>query len=170
MSDFRMSKSPTPNIRDNKSCPNSAKPTKAKKRVSFNDSLVQVHLIPNVSNILNIEKYKCYMRNSSAVTATMISSSPCTDMDTETYYQVNYQSVDSKFVPQESTANVDEKALNSESLNSDLCINEQNSNENDPNQNVISFSNQLNNSNNTQENSQNSNDLLTAKGNYKFLI
>ena len=107
------------------------------------------------------------MRNSTAVAATMITPSPYTDMDTDAYYQVNYQSVDSKFVPQESTANVDEKALNSESLNSDLCINEQNSNENDPNQNTISFPNQPN---NTQENSQNSNDLLIAKGNYKFLI
>ena len=159
MSDFRMSKSPTPNPRDNKSCPSSAKPTKAKKRVSFNDSLVQVHLIPNVSNILNIEKYKCYVRNS-ALTATMITSLPCTDGDSDAYYQVNYQSVDSKFVPHESTTNiVDERAVNSEAINSDLSVIEQNTNENDARQNI---NNQSNNSN--QENLPNLNEPLTGKG------
>lgn len=160
MSDFRMRKSPTPNPRDNKSCPNSAKPVKAKKRVSFNDSLVQVHLIPNVSNILNIEKYKCYMRNS-ALTATMITSSPCTEADSDAYYQVNYQSVDSKFVPHESTIIVDERTVNLETNNSDCCTIEQNSNENEAKQNINNNSNQ---SSNNQEGLQNLNEPLIGKG------
>ena len=36
---------------------------KTKKKVSFNETLVQVHLIPNLSNVLNVERYKLELKN-----------------------------------------------------------------------------------------------------------
>ena len=101
------------------------------------------------------------MRNS-ALTTTMITSSPCTEADSDAYYQVNCQSVDSKFVPHESTTNlVDERTVNLETNNSDYCTIEQNPNENEAKQNISNNSNQ---SSNNQEDLQNLNEPLIGKG------
>ena len=169
LSDFRVAKSLAANQRE-KFCSDIDKPMKTKKRVSFNDSLVQVHLIPNISNIINIEKYRYYMR-SPALAATMITSSPCTDLESETYYQVSYQTVDSKFVTQqpkennESTRrdNIDENKSCSKLNNTEPAVSQQNTNENHPNQENV---NTVNNATTpmTQESQQPPNDSIVTKG------
>ena len=94
-SDFRLVKSPRETASSNSSKLASSQ-IKAKKRVSFNDSLVQVHLIPNVSNILSVEKYKYQVKSSTTTTLTTISSNPAVplngatnDSDIESDYQFN---------------------------------------------------------------------------------
>jgi hypothetical protein len=63
-----------PSSLSSKSANSSGPIVKTKKRVSFNDSLVQVHLIPNISSFLNVEKYN-FNISSSMTTETSIPSS-----------------------------------------------------------------------------------------------
>jgi hypothetical protein len=89
-SDFRLVKSPRETASNSSKIASSQ--IKAKKRVSFNDSLVQVHLIPNVSNILSVEKYKYQVKSSTTTTLTTISTplnGTTNDSDIESDYQFN---------------------------------------------------------------------------------
>ena len=49
--------------------------TKTKKRVSFNDNLLQIHLIPTISynNFLSIERYKYQLKNSASLNGPQMS-------------------------------------------------------------------------------------------------